>query len=260
MTCFGAVAINSDMPKATTTKNLTRAPHLATGRVVAELGDAPARALYAAFEEFNHAFFGDKLGAPLVLITQAGSSRTLGDYVPRDVHGLESRIRIAPAAVKRGLYFAKDVLLHEMIHAWAHEVGGDLEVGYRGHGPIFAERCNEIGKVFNLAAVGVKGRGELPDCAHWPMVVRPPGYYPEAYTPPKRRASAEPSKPSDDEPSTRRQHPPEAPPGARAWLAQVSRYACAMGAGRPSQVLGLVLGESELSTVEMVRILEGRAL
>lgn len=248
------------MPKATTTKNLTRAPHLATGRVVAELGDAPARALYAAFQEFNHEFFGDKLGAPLVLITQAGSSRTLGDYSPRDVHGLESRIRIAPAAVKRGLAFAKDVLLHEMNHAVAQELGGDLELGYRGHGPIFAARCNAIGKCLNLPAVGVKGRDALPDCAHWPMVVRPAGYYPAPFVPPKRRA-AEPSEPSElsevDEPSAderRRERPPSAPPGAREWLAELSRYAVGRSAGHVLNVLGIVLSESTLSTEE-VRIL-----
>lgn len=45
--------------------------------------------------------------------------------------GIESRIRIAPAAVRRGELFVLDVLLHEIIHAWQHEVAHDLEIGYR---------------------------------------------------------------------------------------------------------------------------------
>ncbi len=101
-------------------KSLTdaRAPHVATGAVVETQGGLAAQRLYAAFGKYNARFFGGKLGAPLVLITQAQSLRTLGDYVARDVMGLESRIRIAPAAVRRGRRFAADVLLHEMIHAW----------------------------------------------------------------------------------------------------------------------------------------------
>lgn len=184
---------------------LARRPHVATGRVVAEFGDEPARKLYAAFHTYNERFFRGRLGSPLVLITQAKSSRTLGDYVPRDVHGLESRIRISPAALKRGELFMLDVLLHEMVHAFAQEISGDLETGYRGHGPAFAAECNRIGALLGLPAVGVKGRDGLPDCAHWPLNVRPDGYYPEPYTPPTRRERApetepsEPSEPSDDD-------------------------------------------------------------
>ena len=89
--------------------------------------------------------FAGKLGKPLILVMQTKSARSLGDYTPRDVHGLDSRIRVAPATWKRGgMLLALDTLLHEMVHAWAHEVAGDVELGYRGHGPRFAEKCTRL--------------------------------------------------------------------------------------------------------------------
>jgi hypothetical protein len=164
-----------------------RAPHVATGAVVEQQGEAIARVLYAAFAENNARFFAGKLGSPLVIITQAQSLRTLGDYIARDVMGLESRIRIAPGTVQQGERFATDVLLHEMIHAWQSEIAHIRESGYRGHGPQFAGECNRIGALLGLPPVGVKGRGGFPDCAHWPLCVRPEGYYPHPYRLPRRR-------------------------------------------------------------------------
>ncbi len=183
---------------------IARAPHVATGEVVELLGETVAKKLYAAFAKFNARFFGGELGSPLVLITQANSARTLGDYIGRDVHGLESRIRIAPKAVKRGERFAMDVLLHEMIHAWQQEIDGDGEDSYRGHGPKFAAECNRIGAKLGLAEVGVKGRDGRPDSAHWPMCVRPAGYYPEPYIVPTRKPNAEPSGDEESAPKTGR--------------------------------------------------------
>jgi hypothetical protein len=167
-----------------------RAPHVATAKVVSQRGQRPARSIYAGFAEYNARFFDGKLDSPMLQITQAQSLRTHGDYVPVDVLGLESRIRIAPATVRRGELFMLDVLLHEMIHAWQHEVAHDLELGYRGHGPRFAAECNRIGAQLGLPPVGVKGRGGLPDCAHWPMCVRPEGYYPGLYRKPTRNRVA----------------------------------------------------------------------
>jgi hypothetical protein len=191
-------------PRGVTHGLVSRAPHEATGEVVELFGSEPARKLYAAFGNYNRQFFGGELGAPLVLISPAGSARSLGDYCTRDVHGLESRIRIAPKAVRRGERFALDVLLHEMVHAWQAEIDEDEENSYRGHGPKFAEMCTRIGKKLGLHAVGVKGRDGLPDCAHWPMCVRPPGYYPELYIAPTRKpkdppAPAEPGGGEDGE-------------------------------------------------------------
>lgn len=168
-----------------------RAPHTATGQIVELHGDKPAKRLYAAFAKYNTRFFGGALGSPLVLITQAKSARTWGDFVARDVHGLESRIRIAPKAVARGDLFAADVLLHEMVHAWQEEIAKDGEQSYRGHGPLFAAECTRIGALLKLPPVGVKGRDGLPDCKAWPMCVRPAGYYPEPFKAAKRKAKAE---------------------------------------------------------------------
>lgn len=163
-----------------------RLPHEATRVVVEALGDEAPRALYRAYDEFNRKHFGGALGAPLVLLTETSGPRAKGDYIGRDIHGLRSRVRVAPSALARGERFAIDVLLHEMVHAWQSEVDGDTENGYRGHGPRFAAKCNEIGAKLGLPAVGVKGRKGLPDCAQWPVNVRPDGYYPPA--PPKKRA------------------------------------------------------------------------
>src|SRR6202035_360256 len=106
---------------------LERRPHEATRAVVEVLGDDAPRALYKAFDAFNVGHFASALGAPLLFITQTSSPRALGDYCGRDVHGLRSRIRISPAVLARGERFAMDVLLHEMVHAYASEVDGDTE-------------------------------------------------------------------------------------------------------------------------------------
>lgn len=133
-------------------------------------GDAP-RALYAAYEHFNREHFDGKLGVPLILIGACSSPRALGDYIGRDVHGLESRIRIAERAVRRGLPYARWVLLHEMVHAWCQEQVHDGEPAYRGHGPKFARTCNEIGARYGFQQVSAKNRKGIPDCAQWPFNV-----------------------------------------------------------------------------------------
>lgn len=195
-----------------------RAPHLAVAEVVDLFGSELAQLLYKSFAELNAEHFGGDLGSPMILITQAESARTLGDYTPRDVHGLESRIRIAPHAAKRGALFALDVLLHEMVHAWQHELDEDLENGYRGHGPRFAKKCTEIGAKLGLGPVGVKGRDGLPDCKSWPMCVRPAGYYGVPYEPPTRgKKSKGESRPEEGESAE------PAPESSRAKLTRIVR-------------------------------------
>ena len=188
--------MNATATPATTTPSLERRPHEATRAVVDALGDEAPRALYRAFDAYNAKHFGGALGAPLLYITQTSGPRALGDYCGRDIHGLRSRVRIAPGVLARGERFALDVLLHEMVHAWQSEVDGDTENGYRGHGPRFAARCNEIGAKLGLPPVGVKGRRGLPDCAHWPLCVRPEGYYPPAPKSQKRCRAASRTGPS----------------------------------------------------------------
>jgi hypothetical protein len=85
-----------------------------------------------------------------------------------------------------------------MVHAWASEVDEDLEPGYKGHGPRFAAKCNAIGATLGLPPVGVKGRGGRPDCAQWPICVRPAGYYPTEEAPAPKPAP-KPKKAADGE-------------------------------------------------------------
>jgi hypothetical protein len=63
-----------------------------------------------------------------------------------------------------------DVFLHETVHQWQHEVLGDLEDGYHGHGPKFRDQCNRIGALLGLPPVRTsKARGKdkaLPSCAY----------------------------------------------------------------------------------------------
>jgi hypothetical protein len=153
-----------------------RAPNKATRQIVDFAGEELVQALYAAFDEFNRDHFGSELAPPMLLVTYT-SPRAFGDHQRTDVHGLRSVIRIHPKTLSRGLLFARDVLLHEMVHVYQGEIVGDLEPGYRGHGPLFAAKCNEIGARLGLPQVGVKGRKGLPDSAQWPVNVRAGGYY-----------------------------------------------------------------------------------
>lgn len=154
-----------------------RAPALAHRRLAAaEPTEFPAPAiLYERFDAWNARFFGGRLQQALIMITNC-ALRALADYCPADVNGIRSRIRIAPHLwVKGGGRLLLDSLLHEMVHAWCHEIEQDIEPGYRGHGPKFAAKCNEIGAILGLPDVAPKGRNGKPDCAHWP--IRPDGYY-----------------------------------------------------------------------------------
>jgi len=128
----------------------------------------------------NRTYFDGALASPVVLIASTSSPRALGDYCAQDPNGIASRIRISPRVADVSESYAADVLLHEMVHAWAQEVAGDVEPGYKGHGPRFAGKCNEIGAALGLSPVYARPRGKLagyPDCAFWPTNVRPAAFY-----------------------------------------------------------------------------------
>lgn len=152
-------------------------------------GTTQSQALYVAARKLNADHFGGCLTAILVEITAPGSPRALATHEPRTPEGVDCVIRIAPSVVEAGDRLAQDVLLHEMIHVWQAETD-NREPGYAGHGPKFAAQCNLIGATLGLAPVGVKGRGGLPDCAQWPLNVRPEGYYGEAVRATKAVAAA----------------------------------------------------------------------
>lgn len=173
-------------------------------------GSDAARALIIAFDTFNAEFFDGALSKPAVLITEPSSPRAYGDHIARDDHGIPNRIRIAKRTIRKGSLFALDVLLHEMVHQWCEEVIEDSEPGYRGHGPQFAAKCNDIGEQLGLPRVAPKGkRAGMPDCAQWPINVRPAGYYPDDDETIRRaRPKVGDEKPSD-EPSSEPQQPDE---------------------------------------------------
>lgn len=152
-----------------------RDAHRAIRARVDAVGAEAPRAVYAMFDWFNARHFAGALAAPLILITPAGSPRALGDYIGRDEHGLTSRIRIPPSTFARGWRHTFATLLHEMVHAWAHEVAHDGEPGYRGHGPVFAGKCTAIGAEYGWPEVAPKGRGGKAKAECWPLAfIAPP--------------------------------------------------------------------------------------
>lgn len=132
-----------------------RAPAHAVRQLVQQEGRQAPRALYEAFDAYNAEHFGGTLKQSLILLTAPASPRAEGDYVAQDVHGIPSRIRISPR----------------------------FERIYRGHGPKFCQKANEIGALLGLPPVAPKGRGGLPRPDCWPSNVRPPGYYGPQFPP-----------------------------------------------------------------------------
>jgi len=139
-------------------------------------GQPIARKLYEAARQFNAEYFGGALLPCAVEVTTPGSQRALADYRPKTVEGIESHIRISPRAVRRGVCFTLDVLLHELMHAFCYEVINDIEPKWGYHGPIWTAQCNKVGRMLGLREVFVRGRGG-PNAAQWPLSVRPEGYY-----------------------------------------------------------------------------------
>jgi hypothetical protein len=151
--------------------------------------------LYEVWDSANRCFFGGRMVVPYILLSVPSSTRALGDCSPVSAFGGRSQIRIRPSIIRgdhpstrpgpshaEGRFkFAADILLHEMIHQWQQEVTGRVEKAYKGHGPSFRDKANDIGSALCLPPVRVaKARGKLrtaPSCAHWPHCVRPPDYY-----------------------------------------------------------------------------------
>jgi len=139
-------------------------------------GEPVSVSLYNAARIFNAEFFDGSLLPCAVEVTTPGSQRALADYRSKTVEGIESHIRISPRAVRKGLRYALDVLLHELLHAYCYEVIGNVEPKWGYHGPIWAAQCNRVGRLMGLGEVFVKGRGG-PNAAQWPICVRPQGFY-----------------------------------------------------------------------------------
>jgi hypothetical protein len=151
--------------------------------------------LYKLWEDWNGAFFGGRMLAPYIIFSAPSSTRAFGDCSAISGFGGRLQIRIRETLmtgehrhVHAGDQFAEgrfkfvaDVLLHEMVHQHQIEVADKQEKAYKGHGPVFRDKCNEIGVKLSLPPVRVaKARGrfkDMPSCAHWPHCVRPAEYY-----------------------------------------------------------------------------------
>lgn len=188
-----------------------RLAHVALAAQVEQQGSECARALYAATVAFNADLFDGRLLPLFVEVTPPGSLRALADYRPRTHEGVDSHIRIGAKVVERGARYALDVLLHEMVHAYCFEVLGveadKTEKSYGWHGPKWTAQCNRIGRILGLPEVYAKGRiGRTergPNAAHWPMCVRPAGYYgeqPEQSKPKREQKTREQSEPEPTDP------------------------------------------------------------
>jgi hypothetical protein len=155
--------------------------------------------LYALWEDWNDKYFAGKLITPHILLAEPKRPRAFGDHAQLSGWGSRNQIRIRPSLwdgshpqVRAGEEYAEgrfllvaDVLLHETIHQYHDEVTGQVETSYHGHGPAFRNECNHIGKEFGFPPVRTaKARGpekNLPSSAHWPLNVRPEGYYRGAF-------------------------------------------------------------------------------
>ena len=169
-------------------------------KFVLENGDTTVMKLLHLWNFWNKEYFDNSFQAPpLILLAEPSRPSVLGDYSAVGAYGNRAQIRIRPSLLSgthphmlpgdeyrkgRFLYVA-DVCLHETTHVWQDEILGDLEPAYHGHGPLFRDKCNEIGARLGLPPVRTcKKRGkdaELPSCSHFPHNVRPAGYYQGAY-------------------------------------------------------------------------------
>jgi hypothetical protein len=201
--------------------------------------------LYADWGRWNEEHFAGALVAPYLLLTVPGNTRAYGDYSRVSCFGGYGQTRVRETLLtgehphlRRGAEFAEgrsrftsDAFLHETVHQWAHEVLDNLEPGYKGHGPLFAAKCNEVGAALGLPPVRpAKARGkdrDLPSCAQWPHNVRPEGYYLGAYVGPDGGHA---------ERGRRRQAGPGRDEGPDV-LARLLVAALAFGAELPPQVL-----------------------
>ena len=188
-------------------------------------------------KRLNAKHFGGKLVIPEIIIGTCQSPRlTFGQYRPRGDHGLlgeitfNSRLFINQVP---GVYlsektrpgflrFIEDILLHELTHAFCHLVRKDPETSYRGHGPVFTEECNRIGKALKLESVKhTKSKKtielHLHKCDQWPYCVRPADYYMGAFV--------EAPKPAKDEPSKLDEMLEMDGPGAGSILTKLYAYA-----------------------------------
>jgi hypothetical protein len=172
------------------------------------------RRLFGRWDEWNAEFFDGLLTPAVLLLNGPEATLCYGDCSMESGFGCGCQIRIRRSILagtlkdlKGGnrdpeglMRFAEDVLLHEMVHQWSYEnfpipVLVRESENYNGHGPIFAEKANEIGARLGLPPVGrfnkTKRNKGLPLPTTWPHIVRSREHYLGAYVPATRDMDVE---------------------------------------------------------------------
>jgi len=150
--------------------------------------------LYEMWDRFNTDFFRGELKTPYLVLGTPGLAKALATHNHISNWGGTTQLTFRLGLFDGERYLLQDeaheegrkrywadVLLHEMVHQFHNEVTLERERSYKGHGPHFADTCNEIGSDLGLDEVRpAKARGkekEKPSCAYWPLNVRPADYY-----------------------------------------------------------------------------------
>ena len=168
-----------------------------------------------AWLEFNKAYFDDSLTHAFISVTPPLSRRALADCAKESGYGGKHQIRFLPSVIdgtydgfnighaieNRWLYIL-DILLHEETHQFVHEILNDYSRSYGGHGKAFTDKVNQIGDALGLPLVDMRRRKDksIPISSHWPMCVRPAGYYGDLLKEPAQSTPEEPEDEPEDEP------------------------------------------------------------
>jgi hypothetical protein len=164
-------------------------------------------ALRDHWRDCNTRFFDGRMLEPYITLTEPSAPQIYGQCCPVSSWGSRLEIRIRPSlldgthprmngSTPGRMQFVKDVLLHEAIHQHIMEHQPDVnEDSYHGHGPVFTDYCNRIGRQLGLTEVVVRNRGgnKLPKAAQWPHCVAPPDRYCGAYQPRRKVITVTPS-------------------------------------------------------------------
>lgn len=156
---------------------------------------------------YNDEYFGGELVPTVLAFEEPGHTTCYGEYSSVSMFGGSGQIMIRPSLLagtlqhfrkgnknKEGMRrFTEQVLLHEMIHQWQHEVAGTPPVehhNYGGHGATFSAKANEIGGRLGFPPVRLRNKkshsrdtADLPNPGEWPHNVCPQEYYLGAYVP-----------------------------------------------------------------------------
>jgi hypothetical protein len=163
--------------------------------------------LCSCWVRYNDEYFGGELAPPVLAFEEPGHTNCYGEYSTVSMFGGTGQIMIRPSLLEGTLQnfrrgnknpegmrrFTEQVLLHEMIHQWQHEVAGTSPEEFKhygGHGLTFSTKANEIGGRLGFPPVrrynkkGHSGKtAHQPSPSQWPHSVCPHKYYLGAYVP-----------------------------------------------------------------------------